>query len=265
MIYQAIDHLNFAQGEMAMFSTYIAWQLMQWGMPYWGAFFLTIAISFVLGYAIERVVFKPVHNAPVLTHVVIFIGLFVIINSMAGFIWEFTIKPFPTPFGTKSVLGDGLLSAHGAGMIAVTVIMLALLYLFFRYTRVGLAMRAASANPDSARLVGIRVGFMNALGWGMAAAIGAVAGIMIAPVVFLEPNMMVTILLYGFAGAVVGGLTSPGGAVVGGFAVGVIENLASLIPHFGAEMKLTIALALIILVLTLKPNGLFGRKIVSRV
>jgi branched-chain amino acid transport system permease protein len=265
MIYQAIDHLNFAQGEMAMFSTYIAWQLMQWGMPYWGAFFLTIAISFVLGYAIERAVFKPVHNAPVLSHIVIFIALFVIINSMAGFIWEFTIKPFPTPFGTKPVLGGGILSAHGAGMIAVTGIMLVLLYLFFRFTRIGLAMRAASANPDSARLVGIRVGFMNALGWGMAAAIGAVAGIMIAPVVFLEPNMMVTILLYGFAGAVVGGLTSPGGAVFGGFAVGVIENLASLIPHFGAEMKLTIALALIILVLTLKPNGLFGRKIVSRV
>ncbi len=265
MIYQAIDHLNFAQGEMAMFSTYIAWQLMQWGMPYWGAFFLTIAISFVLGYAIERIVFKPVHNAPVLSHIVIFIALFAIINSMAGFIWEFTIKPFPTPFGTKSVLGDGLLSAHGAGMIAVTGIMLGLLYLFFRYTRVGLAMRAASANPDSARLVGIRVGFMNALGWGMAAAVGAVAGIMIAPVVFLEPNMMVTILLYGFAGAVVGGLTSPGGAVFGGFAVGVIENLASFVPHFGAEMKLSIALALIILVLTLKPNGLFGRRIVNRV
>jgi branched-chain amino acid transport system permease protein len=265
MIYQAIDHLNFAQGEMAMFSTYIAWQLMAWGMPYWGAFFLTIAISFVLGYAIERTVFKPVHNAPVLSHIVIFIALFVIINSLAGFIWEFTIKPFPTPFGTKPVLGEGLLSAHGAGMMAVTGIMLGMLYLFFRYTRTGLAMRAAAANPDSARLVGVRVGFMNALGWGMAAAIGAVAGMLIAPVVFLEPNMMVTILLYGFAGAVVGGLTSPGGAVFGGFAVGVIENLASFVPYFGAEMKLSIALAIIILVLTLKPSGLFGRRIVNRV
>ena len=110
MIYQAIDGLNFAQGEMAMFSTYIAWQLMEWGMPYWGAFFITIALSFVLGYGIERIVFKPVHNASVLSHVVIFIALFAIINSMAGFIWEFTIKPFPTPFGTKPVLGEGLLS-----------------------------------------------------------------------------------------------------------------------------------------------------------
>lgn len=265
MIYQAIDHLNFAQGEMAMFSTYIAWQLMAWGIPYWFAFFITIAISFVLGYAIERTIFKPVHNAPVLSHIVIFIALFVIINSLAGFIWEFTIKPFPTPFGTDPVLGLNLLSKHSLGMIVVTGLMLVLLYLFFRYTRVGLAMRAAAANPDSARLVGVRVGFMTAVGWGMAAAIGAVAGIMIAPVVFLEPNMMVTILLYGFAGAVVGGLTSPGGAVFGGFLVGVVENLASFVPHFGAEMKLSIALALIILVLTLKPSGLFGRKIVSRV
>ena len=128
-------------------------------------------------------------------------------------------------------------------MIGVTLVMLVLLYLFFRYTRIGLAMRAAAANPESARLAGIRVGWMTALGWGMAAAIGAVAGMLIAPVVFLEPNMMLSILLYGFAGAVVGGLTSPGGAVFGGFSVGVIENLAgTYIPVVGRELKLSIAL-----------------------
>jgi branched-chain amino acid transport system permease protein len=266
MIYQAIDHFNFAQGEMAMFSTFIAWQLMQWGFPYWAAFFVTIAVSFVAGVIIERAIFKPIHDAPVLSHVVVFIALFVIVNSFAGFIWEFTIKSFPSPFGTRSVLGSGLLSAHDAGMIGVVLLLLVLLYLFFRYTRVGLAMRAAAANPESSRLVGIRVDWMLALGWGMAAAIGAVAGMLIAPVVFLEPNMMLSILLYGFAGAVVGGLTSPAGAVLGGFAVGVIENLAgTFIPYFGREMKLTIALALIIAVLMVKPSGLFGRKIVSRV
>jgi branched-chain amino acid transport system permease protein len=266
MIYQAIDHLNFAQGEMAMFSTFIAWQLMQWGFPYWVAFFVTIAVSFVAGVIIERTIFKPIHNAPVLSHVVVFIALFVIVNSLAGFIWEFTIKAFPSPFGTRSVLGNGLLSAHDAGMIGIVIIVLLLLYGFFRYTRVGLAMRAAAANPDSSRLVGIRVDWMLALGWGMAAAIGAIAGMLIAPVVFLEPNMMLSILLYGFAGAVVGGLTSPGGAVLGGFAVGVIENLAgTFVPYIGREMKLTIALALIIAVLMIRPSGLFGRRIVSRV
>jgi branched-chain amino acid transport system permease protein len=266
MIYQAIDHLNFAQGEMAMFSTFISWQALQWGLPYWLTFFVTIAISFAGGVIIERVVFKPLKNAPVLSHIVVFIALFAILNSGAGFIWDYTIKSYPTPFGTRPLFGSGLISSHDAGMIVVTLMILALLYLFFGYTRIGLAMRATAANPESARLVGIRVGWMIALGWGMAAAIGAVAGMMIAPVVFLEPNMMLSILLYGFAGAVVGGLTSPVGAVLGGFAVGVIENLAgTFIPYVGRELKLTIALALIVAVLTVRPSGLFGRVVVTRV
>jgi branched-chain amino acid transport system permease protein len=266
MIYQAIDHLNFAQGEMAMFSTFIAWQLIEWGMPYWAAFFMTLVISFAGGLLIERIVLRPLQNAPILSHVAIFIALFAIINSAAGFIWDYQVKNFPTPFGTKSILGAGLLSAHDAGMIGITLALLIFLYLFFNFTRTGLAMRAVASNPDSARLVGVRVGWMLALGWGMAASIGAIAGMMIAPVVFLEPNMMSSILLYGFAGAVVGGLTSPPGAVVGGLMVGVIENLAgSFIPVVGSELKLSIALALIIFVLTVKPSGLFGRTVVHRV
>ena len=266
MIYQAIDHLNFAQGEMAMFSTFIAWQLMQWGVPYWIAFPGTIAFSFLAGVAIERVLFAPIHDAPVLSHLVVFIALFAILNSLAGSIWDYNVKSFPTPFGMRPLFGNGLMSSHDAGMIGVTLVMLVLLYVFFRHTRIGLAMRAAAVNPESARLSGIRVGWMIALGWGMAAAIGAVAGIMIAPVVFLDPNMMSSILLYGFAGAVVGGLTSPEGAVLGGFSVGVIENLAgTFIPYVGRELKLTIALFIIVAVLTVRPSGLFGRTVVSRV
>jgi branched-chain amino acid transport system permease protein len=266
MIYQAIDHLNFAQGEMAMFSTFIAWQLLAWGVPWWAAFVLTVGLSFVAGVAIERIVFKPIRNAPVLSHVVVFIALFAILNSLAGFIWDFTIKPFPTPFGTAPLFGSGLVSAHQAGMIAVTLLVLALLYGFFSYTAIGLQMRAAAANPQSARLVGIRVGWMVALGWGMAAAIGAIAGLLIAPVVFLDPNMMLGILLYGFAAAVLGGLDSPGGAVVGGFAVGIMENLvATYVPVVGGELKLPIALVIIVTVLVVRPGGLFGRVHVQRV
>ncbi|MBV9826216.1 MAG: branched-chain amino acid ABC transporter permease [Alphaproteobacteria bacterium] len=266
MIYQAIDHLNFAQGEMAMFSTFIAWQCMQWGLPYWLAFIVAVVVSFIGGVLIERVLFRPIHNAPVLSNLVAFIALYGILNSGAGYLWDFTIKQFPTPFGTKPIFANGLMDAHEAGMIGVTLVLLALLYVFFRGTRLGLAMRAAAANPESARLVGIRVGWMTALGWGMAAAIGAVAGMLIAPVVFLEPNMMLGVLLYGFAGAVLGGLTSPGGAVAGGFAVGVIENLAgTFIPYVGRELKLTIALILIVAVLMVRPSGLFGRNVVSRV
>ncbi|WP_158970480.1 branched-chain amino acid ABC transporter permease [Chachezhania sediminis] len=266
MIYQAIHHLNFAQGEMAMFSTYIAWQLMAWGLPWGLALPLAVILSFFGGFAIERIVFKPIQNAPVLSHIVIFIALFSIFNSLAGFIWDFTIKSVASPFGEGPFMGSTLLGKHQAGMIAVTLVMLAMLWAFFQFTRVGLAMRAAAANPESARLVGIRVETMTALGWGMASAIGAVAGILIAPVVFLEPNMMLSILLYGFAGAVLGGLTNPLGAVVGGFLVGIIENLAgTYLGDVGAELKLSIALALIIVVLVMKPEGLFGRKIVQRV
>ena len=265
MIYQAIDHLNFAQGEMAMFSTFIAWQVMQWGQPYWVAFAAAVVLSFIGGVLIERVLFRPIHNAPVLSSLVAFIALFSILNSAAGYLWDYTIKTFPTPFGHKPLLA-GLADTHEAGMIGVTLALLGLLYLFFRGTRLGLAMRAAAANPESARLVGIRVGWMTALGWGMAASIGAVAGMLIAPVVFLEPNMMLGVLLYGFAGAVLGGLTSPGGAVLGGFAVGVIENVAgTFIPYVGRELKLTIALVLIVAVLMVRPSGLFGRSVVSRV
>jgi branched-chain amino acid transport system permease protein len=266
MIYQAIDHLNFAQGEMAMFSTFISWQLMQWGIPYWWAFLATLIISFAGGFIIVRLLFKPLAKAPVLTNVAGFIALYGIINSFAGLIWDFTIKQYPTPFGSSPFLGSQLISTHQAGMIGVTVLLLILLFLFFQYTRIGLAMRAAAALPESARLVGINTSWMIALGWGMASAIGAIAGILIAPVVFLEPNMMLGVLLYGFAAAVLGGLTSPLGAVVGGFLVGVFENLAgTYIPGVGNELKIPIALALIITVLVFKPAGLLGRPIVKRV
>ena len=266
MIFQAIDHLNFAQGEMAMFSTFIAWQMIQWGVPYWWAFLLTLIISFVAGVLIERLLFKPLAKAPILTNVAGFIALFAIVNSVAGLIWDFTIKQFPTPFGSAPFLGSQLISTHQAGMIGVTVGLLLLLFLFFRFTRIGLAMRAAAALPESARLVGINTGWMVALGWGMAAAIGAIAGILIAPVVFLEPNMMGGVLIYGFAAAVLGGLSSPLGAVLGGFLVGVFENLVgTYIPGVGNELKLPIALALIVIVLVVKPTGLMGHTVVKRV
>ena len=259
MIYQAIGHVNFAQGEMAMFSTFLAWQLMQWGFSYWIAFIGAVGISFAAGIVIDRLIFKPVRAGPVLTQIIMFVGLLTVINSVAGFIWDFTSKPFPSPFGANPLFGSWLISTHQAVMIAVTFILLLLLYGFFRYTRVGLAMQSAAENPASAKLVGIRVEWMIALGWGMAASIGAVAGLLIAPIVFLEPNMMLGILLYGFAAAVLGGLSSPGGAVFGGFAVGIIENLSGIfIPVVGAEMKLTIALLIIISVLVIKPTGLFS-------
>jgi len=263
MIYQATHLVNFAQGEMAMFATYLAWSLMQAGLPYWVAFFLTVAIAFVGGILIERVIIQPVENAPVLSVVIVFIGLLVIFNSLAGWIYTYTIKPFPSPFPSGSFLDNRLLSSHEMGSMAVTLGVLALVFAFFRYTPLGLAMRAAAQNPVSSRLVGVRVGWMLALGWGLASAIGAVAGIMVAPIVFLEPNMMGGILLYAFAGALLGGIDSPGGAVLGGFLVGVLENVVGV--YLGTELKLTVALVIIVAVLVVRPSGLLGKVHVARV
>src|SRR6266852_5896567 len=259
MIYQATHLVNFAQGEMAMFTTYIAWSLINAGMPYWPAFLLTVGIAFILGIFIERIVMRPVENAPVLGVVVVFIGLLVILNSVAG--W---IKSFPSPFPREPVLGIHYLSAHELGAIGVTLAVLALLYAFFRFTPLGLAMRAAAQNPESSRLVGIRVGWMLALGWGLAAAVGAVAGMMVAPIVYLDPHTMGGILLYAFAAALLGGIDSPGGAVLGGFAVGVLENVLGAFV-IGNELKLAVALVLIVGVLLVKPSGFFGRVYVTRV
>jgi len=264
MIYQATHLVNFAQGEMAMFSTYLAWSLLEAGMPYWAAFGLTVAISFVLGILIERIVVRPVENAPVLAVVTVFIALLVILNSLAGWIYTYTIKPFPSPFPKEPLFGVHFLSPHELGAICVTLLVLAALYVFFRFTPLGLAMRAAAQNPASARLVGIRVGWMLALGWGLAAAVGAVAGMMVAPIVYLDPNMMSGILLYAFAAALVGGIDSPFGAVIGGFAVGVLENVLGAFV-IGNELKLSVALVIIIGVLLVKPSGFFGKVHVSRV
>ena len=264
MIYQATHHNNFAQGEMATFSTFVAWALMQAGWPYWGAFFFTVAVSFLGGLVVQRIVLRPIEKAPVLTNVIVFIGLLLIFNAMSGMLFDHTIKSFDSPFPKDSALASKYFSAHQLGSAGVLLVVLAGLFVFFKFTSIGLAMRAAAQNPDSAKLVGIRVSWMLGLGWGLAAAIGAVAGMMVAPIVFLDPNMMAGILLYGFAGALLGGIDNPLGAVIGGLVVGVLENLLGAYV-IGTELKLTVALVLIVGTLTLRPDGLFGKKVVTRV
>jgi branched-chain amino acid transport system permease protein len=264
MIYQATQLVNFAQGEMAMFTTYIAWSLVNAGMPYWAAFVLTVVVAFAFGVAIERLVIRPVENAPVLAVVVVFIALLLILNSVTGWIYTYTIKSFPSPFPKEPLFGIRYMSPHELGAIGVTLMVLVLLYVFFRFTPLGLAMRAAAQNPASARLVGIRVGWMLALGWGLAAAVGAVAGMMVAPIVYLDPNMMGGILLYAFAAALVGGIDNPWGAVFGGFLVGVLENVLGAFV-IGNELKLSVALVIIIGVLLVRPSGFFGTVHVTRV
>jgi len=262
MIYQSTSHVNFAQGEMAMFSTYVAWALIGAGWSYWAAFPVTLLFSFALGFLIERIVLRPLSHAPVISIVLIFIGLFVIFNSVAGWLFGYEMQTFPSPFPDR--WGSQYASAHELGLAVVTVAILAAVFAFFRFTSLGLAMRGAAQNPDSSRLVGVPVDRLIALGWGLAGVIGAVGGMMAAPIVFLDPNMMAGILLYGFAAALLGGISNPAGAVPGGIIVGILENLAGAY-IVGTELKLTLALVMIVAILLLKPAGLFGRALTTRV
>src|SRR5690349_2353535 len=156
MIYQATHHINFAQGEMATFSTYITLMFINMGMPYWAAFFLAVAASFAIGLSIERILIRPMANAPILSAVGVFVGLLLIINSVSGWFFDYTIKQFPSPFPDRSLLG-GYLSGHELGSTVVTLLVLLSVYLFFTQTRLRLAMRAAAFLPPSSRLVGVRV------------------------------------------------------------------------------------------------------------
>jgi branched-chain amino acid transport system permease protein len=265
LIYNAMGLVNFAQGEMAMFATFIAFTLIDRGMNYWIAFPLTLAIAFAGGVLIQRAVIRPVERAPVLTLVIVTLGLATLINGMAGFLFGYVPRSFPSPFSstTVNILG-AVASYQDLGVMAVSGVVLVLVYLLLQRTTLGLAMRAASHHPDASRLLGIRVSWMLALGWGLASAVGAVSGIMAAPILLLQPNMMQTVIIYAFAAAVLGGIESPLGAVVGGLIMGVAVNLAGAY-LVGGDLELAVALAIIIGVLVLKPNGLFGRAHVRRV
>jgi branched-chain amino acid transport system permease protein len=266
LIYRSTDIVNFAQGEMAMFSTYVAWQMLQSGAPYWLAVGATLSAAFVGGLVIERVVIRPVEGRQELTIVIVTIGLFILINALAGFIWSFQVRGFPSPFPARNVaLGAVRVGVPALGILAVVALVVVALFLLFTRTRLGLVLRAVAENPESSRLVGIRVGWMLALGWGLAAAVGAVSGILVAPVLFLSPNMMLSVLIFAFAAATLGGFDSPLGAVVGGLIVGVSENLAgTYIDAIGADLKIVVPILVIVGVLLVRPHGLFGHARVER-
>jgi branched-chain amino acid transport system permease protein len=266
LIYNAMGLVNFAQGEMAMFATFIAYSLVGRGVSFWIAFPVTMVLAFAGGLVIQRIVIKPVERAPVLALVIITLGLATLVNGLAGFIWGYVPRSFPSPFSSDSVdLAGVYIGYRDLGVIGVCGLVLLVVYLLLQHTTVGLTLRAAAHHPEASRLLGVHVSWMLALGWGLASAVGAVSGMMVAPVLLLEPNMMQSIIIYAFAAAVLGGIESPLGAVVGGLIVGVTVNLAgAYIPDAG-DLQLAFGLAIIIAVLIVKPNGLFGRPATRRV
>ena len=268
IIHRSTGVINFSQGEMATLCTYFAWALTaNHGWSYWPAFVATLGLSFVFGVVTHRVVIRPVERGNVLRVVIVTIGLLIAINGFIVWWWSGEPKALASPFGTDTIdIGGVIVSVQDIGTIAVTLGIVVLLWLLFEFTKVGLALRAAAVNPNEARLVGVRVTWMLALGWGLAAVLGAVAGMLTAPSVGLDPQMMQPILIYAFAAAVLGGIDSPFGAVVGGLALGVLLNLIGVYVDFvGAELKLPAALLVILVVLLVRPSGLFGKPEVKRV
>jgi branched-chain amino acid transport system permease protein len=267
LIHRATGVLNFAQGELATLSAFLCWTLMSHGWAFWPAFGATIVLSFVGGVVLEQTVIRPIQSGPLLGIVILTIGLLIAVNGLDTWIWGGAAKQFHGPFSTSPIdVGGVAFSKQDIGVIAISVVAVLLTFLLFTRTKLGLGLRAAAANPAEARLTGVRVPAMLALGWGLAAALGAVAGVMAAPALFLEPNMMQTVLLYAFAAAVLGGMDSPLGAVIGGLVLGVLLNLVGTYVHWvGGELRLAVALAVILGVLLVRPAGLFGRPAVRRV
>jgi len=270
LIYRATEVINFAQGALATFTTYIAWQLIDWGLSYWPAFLCTLAIAFVGGLAVELAAIRPVERrGSQLTVVIASIGLLILVEGAIGRIWGNQVKFMPAPFPARIYhVGGVAFSLQDLGTIAISIASVFVLWLFFRFTKIGLAMRAAAVRPAAARLVGIRVSWMLSLGWGLAAMLGAVAGMLAAasPSVLLQPSMMDGILIYAFAAAVVGGLESPAGAVIGALAIGVLLNLlGSYVSWITPQLLLPAAFVLMLAVLLVKPSGLFGRSRTRRV
>jgi branched-chain amino acid transport system permease protein len=268
LVYRASHIVNFAQGELAMATTYIAWQLIQWGLSYWEAFFATLGIAFVLGTVLEVALIRPVLHRSAIAAVIVTVGLFILIDGVVNWIWGGDFKFMPSPFGTKIYhVGNVSIARLYFGMLVVVLISVLLVWALFRFTKLGLGMRAAALRPAEAALVGVRVDRMLAIGWGLAAVLGAVAGLMAEPSQYLlEPTLMQPILVYAFAAAVLGGLESPAGAVVGGLALGVSLNLiVQYVPAISSELQLPFAFAVLLAVLLIKPSGLFGRRTVRRV
>lgn len=271
LVHRATHIPNFAQGAMALVAAYIGWEVQDrfgTAVTTWIiGLLVAMVLSFVLGFCIERGIIRWVENASPLTLLIITLGLLTILENGAGAYWGFLPKTTRSPFPTTPVrVADAVLSWQSIGIVLVLIVLMLLVFGLFNYTKLGLGLRAAAGNPASAKLVGINVGLMLAVGWGLAAAVGSTAGVMVAPRLGLQPTMMAAIMLFAFTGAVLGGFDSPPGAVIGGLLVGLLQSFAGAYwqPH-GNQLNLVIALVVIMVVLLIKPNGLFGKAEVSRV
>jgi branched-chain amino acid transport system permease protein len=267
LVNQATGLVNFAQGGMAVLAAYVAWWLTNRGVPLILAILLSILFSFVLGAVVERWLMRRFERGDPDTAVVVTIGLLTLITGISGWLWTYNNQQFPSLFSldTVSFLGVSI-SVRSIGTTLVIVVAMILMQGLFVGTKLGLALRAVAINPQSAAFSGLPVGRLLMVGWGLAAALGAVAGALVAPQLTLTPGMLDSTLVYALAAVILGGLTSPIGVVVAAWIIGVLENLAAVyIPFIGFDLKVAVPFILIFVVLIVRPQGLFGRKVVVRV
>ena len=265
LIWRGTRILNFAQGGMAMFTTYLALLVVDHTGNYWLAFVVALATGLVFGAVIERLVVRPVEGKPPMNAVIVTIGLLILIEGVAGMIYGGQFKSFPPGYSIVGLrIGSVALgiSRNDIFITAAVLVAAIALYVIFTYTRVGLRLRAAAFNPAVARLLGVRVGRVLTLGWALAGLIGALAGVLVTPSTFLYPNSMDSIFVLGFTAAVIGGLDSPIGAVVGGLLLGVVLEYTG---YLGSDVVLLFGLAALILVLMIRPSGLFSTTASRRV
>ncbi len=266
LVFRTTGILNFAQGEMALYSTYLVWFFTERSVPVWIAILLAMAISFVGGAAIERILIRPVEQASPLVLVIVTIGMFLAINSIAQVQFGNDIKLLPRAYPNKTWLpGNVQISSDTLVLVGVLIAECVILYLILNRTKIGLAFRAVASNAESSRLVGVPVGRMLMLGWAMAAAIGALAGALVIAPVGLQGASMQEILVYAFAAAALGGFDSPVGAVVAGLIVGVVGTMTTQYLHVVHDIELVVPFGLILVVLLFRPAGLFGTTRVERV
>jgi branched-chain amino acid transport system permease protein len=266
MIWRATRILNFAQAGMLMITTFIAWTLIDAGAPYWAGFCAALVAGLVLGGLVERLVIRRVEGAPPLNAVVVTLGLLVLLQAVAGMIWGGNPKSFPPAFSIAGYRLGGravLFSPFDLFTVLVVAALMVALVLLFRRTSLGLQMRAAALAPEVARLLGVRVGRMFTAGWALASLAGSLAGLLVAPDVFVAPTNFDAVLVFGFAAAVLGGLESPPGALVGGLVLGLALSYVS--GYAGAETVTLGALAIVIAVLMVRPSGLLTRDPARRV
>jgi branched-chain amino acid transport system permease protein len=260
LIHRATGIVNFAQGEMGMVATFGAWSLLNAGLPLAAAVALALAGAFAGGMLIERVVMRPIEGRPQLSQVIVTLGLFIALGSLAGWIWGHDNHAFPSLFGDGATTLFGVrLRTDTLGTIGLLIAVVALLQLLLARTRIGLQLRAVAADQVASQLAGVPLGRTLMLGWGLAGALSALAGILIAPSLFLDVTFMRSVLIYAFAAAALGGFDSPLGAVVGGWTIGVAQSLASAyVDPLGGDLNILVPLIVILAVLLVKPSGLFG-------